>query len=366
MRPILPLLLLLLLLTISAGVLSARTARADDEPAKQVLVVGTKDAPPFSMRDAGGRWYGISIELAERIAKELGRQIEYRETTLDGLLDGVRDGTLDAAVAALTITAEREETIDFTHAFHTSGLGIAVPATHESGWGMILGRVLSSAFLKAVFALVIVLSAVGFALWLFERKHNAAQFGGKPAQGLGNAFWWSAVTMTTVGYGDKAPVTWAGRLVALIWMFASIILIAGFTGSIASALTVSRLEGTIHGPEDLPGLTVGTVPDSTSERYLRARGIARRGYPDVQAALEALAAGRVEAVVYDAPLLVYRVAQDDRFAGRLTVLPQVFERQDYAIALPPGAEDREALNRILLKIINGEDWQDVLDRYLVR
>ena len=367
MRHFLPFLLLVLLVPCTLAV-RAPTARAEDdaEPAKKKIVVGTKDAPPFSMRDAGGRWHGISIELVNRIAEKLDLEVEWRELTLDGLLDGVQDGTLDAAAAALTVTAEREERIDFTHAFHTSGLGIAVPARPESGWSAILGRVFSSEFLKAVFALVVLLLAVGFALWLFERKRNAEQFGGKTAAGLGHAFWWSAVTMTTVGYGDKAPVTWAGRLVALIWMFASIILIAGFTGSIASALTVSRLEGSIHGPEDLPGLQVGTVPDSTSERYLTARGIQRRRFPNVQAALEALADGQVEAVVYDAPLLVYRVAQDARLSARLVVLPQTFERQDYAIALPPGAEDRERLNRTLLEIINADDWPDVLDRHLGR
>lgn len=359
--------LLPLLVLLAVGLPASRPAHAEDEPvSKRAIVVGTKEAPPFSMQDAEGKWQGISIELTRRIATELDLEIEYREMTIEGLLAGVRDGTLDAAAAALTVTAQREKTVDFTHAFHTSGLGIAVSAKAESAWGQVLARVFSSAFLKAVFALVVVLALVGFALWLFERKRNAEQFGGGPAAGLGNAFWWSAVTMTTVGYGDKAPVTWAGRLVALIWMFASLILIAGFTGSIASALTVSHLEGSIHGPEDLPGVEVGTVPDSTSDRYLTAHRIRRHPYPDVQTALDALADGQVDAVVYDAPLLLYRVAEDERLAKLLTVLPRTFERQDYAIALPPGAGDREALNQALLEIITDEAWQAVLGRYLPR
>ena len=205
---------------------------------------------------------------------------------------------------------------------------------------------------------------MGFLLWAFERRKNADQFGGKTTQGLGNAFWWSAVTMTTVGYGDKSPITVGGRLVALVWMFASILLIAGFTGSIASALTVSHLEGTIQGPEDLPGLQVGTVPDSTSERYLESRYVARRTYPSAREALLGLARGEVDAVVYDAPLLVYLVGHDEGLVGRLSVLPRRFERQDYAIALPPGDERREAINRRLLEVIGSDDWQEVLDRYL--
>jgi len=59
--------------------------------------------------------------------------------------------------------------------------------------------------------------------------------------------------MTTVGYGDKAPVTLAGRVVGLLWMPASIILISGFTAAIASALTVGQLDHSISGLDDLYG-----------------------------------------------------------------------------------------------------------------
>ena len=313
--------LLLLLGVLLLAASPPSRAWAEDEPVeKRQVVVGTKEAPPFSMRDADGTWHGISIELVDRIAAQLDLEVTWREATLDELLDGVREGTFDAAAAALTVTAEREEMLDFSHAFHTSGLGIAVPREPGSGWGTVLGRVFSSAFLKAVLALVAVLAAVGLALWLFERKRNAEQFGGRAAHGIGNAFWWSAVTMTTVGYGDKAPVTWPGRAVALVWMFASIILIAGFTGSIASALTVSELESSIHGPGDLPGLTVGTVPNSTSEEYLRAHRIGQRAYGSVQEALAALRAGKVDAVVYDAPLLIHRVREDEALADALTAV----------------------------------------------
>ncbi|MFH7563901.1 MULTISPECIES: ion channel [Oceanimonas] len=44
-----------------------------------------------------------------------------------------------------------------------------------------------------------------------------------------------------MGYGDKAPVTFAGRLVGLIWMFAGMIMVASFTAAITSSLTVNNL-----------------------------------------------------------------------------------------------------------------------------
>ena len=75
------------------------------------------------------------------------------------------------------------------------------------------GVVLEISWAQVVMALSFVLLLAAFGVWLFERKANAEQFGGSPARGLGAAFWWSAVTMTTVGYGDKAPQTKGGRLV---------------------------------------------------------------------------------------------------------------------------------------------------------
>ena len=44
--------------------------------------------------------------------------------------------------------------------------------------------------------------------------------------------------MTTTGYGDKVPVGWRGRTLGLVWMFASIFLIALFSATLASSFVV--------------------------------------------------------------------------------------------------------------------------------
>ena len=51
--------------------------------------------------------------------------------------------------------------------------------------------------------------------------------------------------MTAVGYDDKSPRTHGGKIVSLIWMFTAIIIVSGFTASIAASLTVDNLEGNI-------------------------------------------------------------------------------------------------------------------------
>jgi ABC-type amino acid transport substrate-binding protein len=331
-------------------------------PAREVLVVGTFEAPPFSFKTDEGEWTGIGIELWETILDEMGVTYRYEERTFKGLLDGVTDGSLDAVVTALTLTTEREQIFDFTHSYYNTGLGIAVEAKQGSLWKAVLKRFLSIEFLRVIGALIGALAFVGTLIWLVERKRNAAHFGGGPKQGIADGIWWSVVTMSTVGYGDKAPKSLAGRLIASIWIFSGVILLSTFIATITSSLTVTQLEYAINGPEDLPQVTVGTVRHTTSEIYLQTNRLAYIPYETASAGLQAIADGTVDVLVYDAPLLQYFANKE--FKGVIEVLPRYFSSQEYGFALPQGGAMRESINRLLLKRIHEPQWQDILYKYL--
>jgi ABC-type amino acid transport substrate-binding protein len=324
------------------------------------LVVVTKLAEPFSMQEADGTWTGLSIELWEEVARRLDLTFRYQEATLEEMLDRVEVSQADVAVAALTVTSDREARMDFTHPYLSSGLGIAVK-TNPAGWwkGTVL-RMFSFAFLQAVGALLLILLAFGLLIWLVERRRNPEQFGGSGMKGLLEGLWWSAVTMTTVGYGDRAPITGIGRAIAVVWMFASVIVISGFTGAIASSLTMQQLESRIQGPEDLPGARIGSVEASTSADWLRSNRLSFQDQGTVREGIAALARGELDAVVYDAPMLQYLIAT----RKGLQVLPKILERQDYAFAVPRQSGLRESLNRALIEILTEPRWQQILSRYL--
>src|SRR5512135_553834 len=148
-------------LMVVAGLAMVLVSNADAAekkvPQGRTLVVGTKEAPPFSMKAADGTWTGISIDLWRDIAAQLNLAFEFRETGLRGLIDGVTDGSLDVAVAALTLTSEREKVMDFTHVYFHTGLGIAVSKKANTPWRDVFRTFNSPAILKFVVGLFLFL-----------------------------------------------------------------------------------------------------------------------------------------------------------------------------------------------------------------
>lgn len=331
----------------------------------RVLVVGIKPAPPFVIAPANhaneADYSGLGIDLWDEAAQENGWQYELREYDLDDLLDAVARGEVDVGIGAITATAEREQRMDFAHPLYSSGLGIAVRSETSAGWLAVMRALVSPAFLKVIGLLALLLGIIGLLAWALEHKKNPEQFGGTRGEGLFSGFWWAMVTMTTVGYGDIAPRTVGGRLLGLVWMLAALIIVSFFTASITSALTVGQLSNRVRSADDLASMKVATLPDSTSEAWLRGRNLAFTPARDLEQALQQLSSGKVDAVVYDAPLLRWTINQHHR--GRLQVLPITLERQDYAFALPTSSLLREPLDTAVLRRINAADWPERLSRY---
>jgi len=78
-------------------------------------------------------------------------------------------------------------------------------------------------------ATVLVSFAASLAVYDVERRQPGASI-----TSFGDAVWWTVTTISTVGYGDRYPVTWQGRLVAGMLMVGGIALLGTVTATIAS------------------------------------------------------------------------------------------------------------------------------------
>ena len=327
------------------------------------LLVGTIVAPPFMMKTASGRWEGLSIELWHAVAKDLEVEYELSEyTSHEQMLVAAKERKLDV-VLALAQTESHETILDFSNSYYQSGSAIVVP-TKSTGysWFLLSQRLVSLNFLKLIFLLGLLWLTAGAIVWLFEQNRNSEMFGGRAVKGIGQGMWWAAVTMTTVGYGDKAPKTLGGRMVALVWMLASIFLIASFTATITTHLTVGELSGKVRGIRDLPDVRVGSVTQSESMSFLVENGIVVASFENEQKGLQSIVENKLDAFVYNEALLKYLVKTE--FSARVQILPGIFDHYFIGMAFSQGSRLREPINRALLKVTDSSDWRRLVKRYL--
>jgi voltage-gated potassium channel len=128
---------------------------------------------------------------------------------------------------------------------------------------------------------------------LFEEKAKGSNIHSYP-----DALWWAIVTVTTVGYGDRYPVSGGGRAVAVVLMLVGIGLIGVLTATVASVFVKEHTDATKaafkKGHDDL-GQRLSVISDRLAdvERRLGATA-ADVATVDAAADAEALANGPVE------------------------------------------------------------------------
>lgn len=326
------------------------------------LVIGVKETPPFVIQNEDGTYRGVSIDLWNSVAREMNLSYRYKTMELPEILKALEQDEIDISINPLTVTSNRVRAFNFSQPFYITSLAIATQKKDTNALWAFVKNFFSIDFMKAVLLLFLVILVFGLLAWLFERKANPDEFE-SGWKGIWSGIWWSAVTMTTVGYGDKSPQSFGGRIVALIWMFTAIVIISGFTASIASSLTINQLGTDISGPEDLKDYDVITVIGSTSEKYLSQKGIQYSAVDDPAKALNAVANGDADAMVYDDPVMKFLTAKE-KLSDRVVVLPHQFNTQYYGFSVSKKQNQLlESINPLLLKTIEDVKWKATLNDY---
>ena len=333
------------------------------------LRVAVAECPPFVIVE-NGQYSGLAIYLWERIGRELGLSWKYTEYPLGNMLEaiGSKDRTAqdlaDVGISCTSVTAEREELIDFSHSFNETYTAIAVRQT--TLWSAITGFLISPKVLHALLIVLGIAILIGGVFFLLEHRTNKKLFSS-------DTFIGRIIEPIIVGlmFVTSGPIrfyrfkTLTARVLATILTLSSTFLIAAITAVLASSFTLNAMTTEVRTLDDLRGLHVGALVASTSSSVLESNGIAHQTRPNLDALVNGLDSGALDAIVSDAAFLTYRInqgKQQGKFKS-LTVLPYELEAQNYAFILKQDSPLREKINLALLTERVQRDWREKTKQY---
>jgi polar amino acid transport system substrate-binding protein len=332
---------------------------------QQKLRVVTRVLPPLVVDQPGGKLSGFSIELWEKIAEKLKLQTSYQiAPDVRSLLDDVRAGKADIGVAAISITAGREQEFDFSQPILNAGLQIMVrgrgPETESSPLWDLLGLLFSSTILVWLGIAVLLIIVPAHIVWYLERRRNDGIIPtDEYIPGIFYALYWAAATLAT--QAEQAPKHWLARIVTVLWMFVGVVFVAFYTAQLAATLTVQQIQGGINGPDDLSGKKVATTRGSTAAVALRELRADVQEVAKIEDAFKALNDKKVEAVVFDVPVLMSYAAREGK--GRVQLVGAPFRKEDYGIVFPRNGPLRKQVNVTLLGLREDGTYQKLYDKW---
>lgn len=123
------------LVSLSAAAVMAAAALAGCGSSDDTLVMGTNAAfPPFEYTTSEGlvdEFDGIDVAIALKIAESMDKTLVIEDMEFDGLIASVKTGKIDMAVAGMTATEERAQSVDFSDTYFVASQVILVAQDNE-------------------------------------------------------------------------------------------------------------------------------------------------------------------------------------------------------------------------------------------
>ncbi|XP_025995684.2 LOW QUALITY PROTEIN: glutamate receptor 4 [Solenopsis invicta] len=271
------------------------------EPARRFFRIGTAPAVPWSVtkkdpvtgleiRNEDGKeiWEGYCIDFVQKLSDEMqfdydliipedqefGKKLPNGEWT--GLIGDLARGETDIAVAALTMTSEREEVIDFVAPyFEQSGILIVMrkPVRKTS-----LFKFMTVLRLEVWLSIVGALTLTGVMIWILDKyspysARNNKRLYPYPCREftLKESFWFALTSFTPQGGGEAPKALSSRTLVAAYWLFV-VLMLATFTANLAAFLTVERMQSPVQSLEQLARqsrINYTVLANSSAHQYFR-------------------------------------------------------------------------------------------------
>ncbi|MBC7472636.1 MAG: transporter substrate-binding domain-containing protein [candidate division SR1 bacterium] len=322
--------------------------------------LGVKPLEPFVISQ-NGQYSGFSIDLWNNISKNIG--ITTTDITsypnVNALIDSVSTNQTDVGIAGISITADRENKVDFSYPMFHSGISILTTSSTKGKsivpdiFSKIWVAISNYEFLQVAIAMILISILPAIAIYLAERRDKDG-FLDTPniIYGVFLAYCWCLTGI--FGQEERHPSTKTGKFFGIVWMVFGVLFLAFFTAQITATLTTEKINGTIHSIDDIKDKRVATIKGTTSSQYLKDNSIDFVEFDSLSDAVNSIDNKETVAVVFDKPALDYFASKNK--TNKYSVVGGIITSEDYGIVLPTNSLLRKKINEELLKMYQNGDY----------
>ncbi|XP_031953710.1 glutamate receptor ionotropic, kainate 5, partial [Corvus moneduloides] len=362
---------------------------ASDSLANKTLIITTILENPYVMRvgGAGGpeRYEGFCVDMLRELAALLKFRFHIKlvedglygapepNGSWTGMVGELINRKADLAVAAFTITAEREKVIDFSKPFMTLGISILyrVHMGRKPGYFSFLDPFSPAVWLFMLLAYL----AVSCVLFLAARLSPYEWYNPHPClrerpglvglvenqYTLGNSLWFPVGGFLQQG-AEVLPRALSTRCVSGVWWAFTLIIISSYTANLAAFLTVQRMEVPVESADDLAdqtnieygtihaGSTMTFFQNSRYQTYQRMWNYMHSKQPSVFVKSTEEGIARVLNSKYAFLLESTMNEYHRRHNCNLTQIGGLLDTKGYGIGMPLGSPFRDEITLAILQL----------------
>lgn len=299
----------------------------------ETIKIGVDESPPFSFqyKASNDRWHGISVDLFNEIAINNNWDVEYTQIPFSNFEEALQNGTIDVYIPAVTLTAEREERLDFSYTYYKDNLGISGP--RQENFISFVKELINKLFPVIKFVPASILICALLYTIIEHKKVNGYN--------IFNSIYWAITTAVTVGYGDEAPKTVLGRILAIAWMISGILTFSWMFGILLNLEIEDQIDTT--------KINLVVEENTTAHQYVKENNLQFETVKNTKQLDDAIADNKY--ILSDASLIPNAIILENT-------------EQYYAFAFREESPLIEETNQQLLKILNSQLWERIKNAYL--
>jgi polar amino acid transport system substrate-binding protein len=292
---------------------------------------------------------------------------------LNEIEKGLESGTIDVGMCGLYVTEARLLRYDFTNPFYfATGLQAVIKLRAlEPSAQFIVTQLVGCIDGKTLLILILLLISVivfGHLMsitdcWLHDRPIFRKSYFETVQDGI----WLSFIMLSTIGFGDIVPKSLGARVLAIIWMFISIGLMAIIYAIMTSNFGNMNLQmlgdlEQIQGIKDLAAFTVGSTISPTAPEF-RSRFISNKfiTYTSHEALFRALLKDEIQVVVERQEIVTYYNTMEPDFVSKMVTVGPVFNSDGVGFGVRRSSEvaPHPLLNLLSLGVADATrtNWQ---------